>query len=85
MSKRCAICDKTKLFGNKVTFSHRKSSRSWGANIRKVRVVVDGSVKKINVCTTCLKSGFVERPSFTSAREMFISLFFIYFYYKNFS
>jgi ribosomal protein L28 len=67
MSKRCAICDKTKLFGNKVTFSHRKSSRSWGANIRKVRVVVDGSVKKINVCTTCLKSGFVERPSFTSA------------------
>jgi len=43
MSKRCAICDKTKLFGNKVTFSHRKSSRSWGANIRKVRVVVDGS------------------------------------------
>ena len=49
MSKRCAICDKTKLFGNKVTFSNRKSSRSWGANIRKVRVVVDGSVKRINV------------------------------------
>ena len=60
MSKRCAICDKTKLFGNKVTFSHRKS-------IRKVRVVVDGSVKRINDCTTCLKSGIVERPSFTSA------------------
>lgn len=67
MSKRCAICDKTKLFGNKVTFSHRKSSRSWSANIRKVRVLVNGSPRKINVCTTCLKSGFVERPSFTLA------------------
>lgn len=64
MSKRCEICDKTKLFGNKVTFSNRKSSRSWAPNIRKVRAVVNGRTKKINVCTTCLKSGFVERPSF---------------------
>lgn len=64
MSKRCEICDKTKLFGNKVTFSNRKSSRSWAPNIRKVKAVVNGSTKKINVCTTCLKSGFVERPSF---------------------
>ena len=66
MSKRCAICDKSKLFGNKVTFSNRKSSRAWAPNVRKVRVVVDGTTKKINVCTTCLKSGFVQRPSFVS-------------------
>lgn len=67
MSKRCAICDKTKLFGNKVTFSNRKNRRSWAANIRKVRVVIDGTPQRINVCTTCLKSGFVQRPSFNSA------------------
>ena len=58
MSKRCVVCDKTKVFGNKVTFSNRKSSRSWSANVRKVRVVIDGTTKKVNVCTTCLKSGF---------------------------
>lgn len=69
MSKRCIICDKTKLFVNKVTFSHRKSSRAWSANIKKVKVVVDGTVKRVNVCTTCLKSGFVQRPSFSSAEQ----------------
>lgn len=62
MSKKCDVCGKTRVFGNKITFSHRKINRSWAPNIRRVRAVVDGSVKKINVCTKCLKSGKVVRP-----------------------
>lgn len=62
MSKTCEVCGKTRQFGNKITFSHRRLNRSWAPNIRKVRAVVDGSVKRINVCTRCLKSGKVERP-----------------------
>lgn len=61
MSKRCEICDKSKLFGNQVSFSHRKSRRSWSPNIQRVRAVVNGTTKRINVCTKCLKSGKVER------------------------
>ncbi len=61
MSKRCEICDKSKLFGNQVSFSHRKSRRSWSPNIQRVKAVVDGTTKRINVCTKCLKSGKVER------------------------
>lgn len=61
MSKRCEICDKSKVFGNQVSFSHRKSRRSWSPNIRRVRAIVNGGTKRINVCTKCLKSGKVER------------------------
>lgn len=61
MAKVCAVCGKGKVFGNKVTFSNRKNPRSWSPNIRKVKAVVNGSNKRINVCTRCLRSGYVER------------------------
>lgn len=61
MAKVCEVCGKGKVFGNKVTFSNKKNSRSWSPNIRRVRAVVDGSVKRIHVCTRCLRSGLVKR------------------------
>lgn len=61
MSKKCEICGKGKVFGNNVTFSNKKSSRSWAPNIRRVKAIVNGAPKRINVCTRCLRSGKVER------------------------
>ncbi len=61
MAKSCDVCGKGKTFGHNVTFSNRKILRSWSPNVRKVRAIVDGSVKRINVCTRCLRSGYVER------------------------
>lgn len=61
MAKVCAVCGKGKVFGNKVTFSNRKNSRSWSPNLRSVKAVVNGSPKRIKVCTRCLRSGYVER------------------------
>lgn len=61
MSKKCEVCGKAKVFGNKVTFSHRKSNRSWSPNIRKVKAVVNGTPKRVMVCTRCLRSGLVQR------------------------
>ena len=51
---RCEICDKDTTFSKTVSHSHRRTNRAVKAN-------VDGTVKKINVCTRCLKSGKVER------------------------
>ena len=62
MARRCDICGKGVKFGNKITFSHRRLNRAWKPNIRKVRALVDGSPKRINVCTRCIRSGKVERP-----------------------
>lgn len=61
MSKGCEICGKGNMSGNKVTFSNIKNKRAWKPNLRRVRAVVDGSNKRIDVCTRCLRSGKVER------------------------
>jgi large subunit ribosomal protein L28 len=61
MAKKCEICGKGKMSGNKVTFSNKKNNRTWSPNIRKIRANVDGTTKRINVCTRCLRSGYVER------------------------
>ncbi len=56
-----AVCGKGAHFGNNVSHSHRRSNRMWKSNIKSVKAVVNGTPKKIYVCTQCLKSGKVER------------------------
>lgn len=59
---KCAICEKAAHFGNAVSHSHRRSNKIWKANIKSVKVkTANGAAKKINVCTSCLRSGLVER------------------------
>ena len=58
---KCAICDKGVHFGIQVSHSHRRSNKMWKANIKSVKVNVSGNAKKMYVCTSCLKSGLVER------------------------
>ena len=55
---KCSICDKGAHFGIKVSHSHRRANKMWKSNVKSV---VDGTPKKIYVCTSCLRSGKVER------------------------
>ena len=62
MASVCEICAKGELSGNNVSHSHLKTRRStWKPNIQRVRAVVEGEVKRVNVCTRCLRSGKVQR------------------------
>lgn len=61
MSKVCSVCGKGKISGNQVSHSNKHSKRTWSANIRNVKAVVDGSPQRVSVCTRCLRSGKVER------------------------
>ena len=62
---KCAICEKSVSHGNKISIarSHvsRRSSRTWKANLRMVKAVIDGEVKRVPVCAKCLRSGKVTR------------------------
>ena len=58
---QCAICEKGAHFGNNVSHSHRKTPKMWKSNVKSVRVKTEGGSKKMYVCTSCLKSGRVER------------------------
>ncbi|ADO76912.1 MULTISPECIES: 50S ribosomal protein L28 [Halanaerobium] len=74
MSRVCEICGKG---GNKANSIQRRgkakkkggvgrnitssTKRTQRPNLKKVKAIVDGSPKRIKVCTQCLKSGKVER------------------------
>ncbi|MBR5155640.1 MAG: 50S ribosomal protein L28 [Clostridia bacterium] len=58
---KCEVCGKEMKFGIKVSHSHRRSNRTWKPNIRRVRAVVDGTPKRVYVCSRCLRSGKVQR------------------------
>ena len=58
---KCAICGKGAHFGNNVSHSNRKSNRMWKSNVKSVRCKVNGAAKRMYVCTSCLRSGKVER------------------------
>ena len=58
---KCEICEKEVDFQMQVSHSHRRTSRTFKPNVQSVKVNVDGTPKKINVCTSCLRSGKVER------------------------
>lgn len=61
MANYCEICGKSTVTGMNVSHSHLKTKRTWKPNIQRVRAIVDGEVKRVNVCTRCLRSGKVQR------------------------
>lgn len=62
---KCAICEKSQNWGNKISIarSHvsRRSTRTWKPNLRSIKAVIDGEPKRITVCAKCLRSGKVTR------------------------
>lgn len=61
MANRCEICNKKISFGCNVSHSHKKSNRIFKPNIQKAKVLVNGTVKKVNICTKCLKSSKITK------------------------
>ncbi len=61
MGSYCQICGKGTMNGNLISHSDRKTHTTWAPNVQSVRVVVNGAVKRMNVCTSCLRSGKVQR------------------------
>ena len=59
---KCAICDKGAHFGNNVSHSRRRSNKMWKSNVNPLKSRLrEGGARKTYVCTSCLRSGKVER------------------------
>ncbi|MBW1763225.1 MAG: 50S ribosomal protein L28 [Deltaproteobacteria bacterium] len=61
MSKICEICGKKPRVGNNVSHAHNKTKKKWYPNLQSVKAVQNGQSKKMKVCTSCIKSGKVEK------------------------
>ena len=53
---RCDICLKAGMAGNNVSHSKRHTKRRWYSNVQKATIYVDGSPKRVRICTRCLRS-----------------------------
>ena len=61
MAAVCDFCAQATGFGHTVPWSNKKTNRRMNPNIQRVRAVVEGTPKRLNVCTSCLKAGRVTR------------------------
>lgn len=61
MSKQCEICGKTPLKAASISFSHKQNVYRQSPNLQSVKTVVNGTTKRINVCTSCLRAGKVVK------------------------
>ena len=61
MSKKCEICGKGSLKSASRSFSNKQNVHRQEANLHNVRAEIDGQVKVIKVCTSCLKKGKVKK------------------------
>jgi len=70
MARRCEICGKKSLGGNTIArrgLAKKKggvgkkitgiTKRRFFPNLQRKKVIINGKVKKILVCTKCIKSG----------------------------
>jgi large subunit ribosomal protein L28 len=61
MAAVCEVCGKRPSFGMNISHSHRRTKRRWNPNIQRVRAIVDGSPKRVQVCTSCLRAGKITK------------------------
>ena len=61
MSKKCEICGKGDLKAARLTFSHKQIVKRQSPNLQEIRVDVNGQIKKMAVCTSCLRAGKVQK------------------------
>ncbi len=61
MSRQCEICGKTPLKAASLTFSHKQNVKRQAPNLQSVKTRINGTVKTIKVCTSCIKAGKVTK------------------------
>lgn len=61
MSRECYVCGKKTTAGNTVSHSNKHTKRTFKPNLQRVKILEDGEVKRVKVCTKCLRSDKVVR------------------------
>lgn len=61
MPKTCDVCGKAPVFGHSVSHSHKASPKKWKPNLQLTKAQTATGVRKIWVCTRCLRSGKVAK------------------------
>jgi large subunit ribosomal protein L28 len=57
----CEICGKKPMVGSNISHAHNVTKRRFNPNLQRVRALANGRTQKMIVCTSCLKSGRVQK------------------------
>jgi large subunit ribosomal protein L28 len=63
MAKICEVCGKKPVVGRTVSHAHNVRPRRFEPNLQLVRALIDGGVRRIRVCTRCLRSNKVTKAA----------------------
>ena len=62
---KCEICEKGQMKGHRISINRsqvsRRANRKWKPNVKKGKIIDNGTVKSIYICTRCLRSNKVTR------------------------
>ncbi|MFQ6618527.1 MAG: 50S ribosomal protein L28 [Fidelibacterota bacterium] len=61
MAQVCYICGKKPVFGYNISHAHNKTKRRWNINLHRVKAYINGTPRRIKVCTSCLRRGVIKR------------------------
>jgi large subunit ribosomal protein L28 len=61
MAAKCDICGKGPQTGFAVSHSNRHTKRRWEPNLHSMRALIKGGIKRVKVCSSCLKAGKVQK------------------------
>jgi large subunit ribosomal protein L28 len=53
---KCEMCGKGPQFGHNVSHSKKTTKRQFKPNVQRVKVEVDGEVRRMYLCTRCLRT-----------------------------
>lgn len=57
----CSVCGKKRTTGNNVSHANNKTKRVFMPNLQKVKAQTDRGVKRVSVCTRCLRAGKIRK------------------------
>lgn len=61
MAQVCEFCGKRPATGQNVSHANNRTKRRFNLNLQRVRARVDGTVRRVRVCTRCIRSGKVTK------------------------
>jgi len=63
MAKHCEVCGKVPAVGRIISHANNVRARRFEPNLQRVRAMVNGGVRRIRVCTRCIRSNKVTKAA----------------------
>lgn len=70
MARICHVCGKGPGTGHNVSHSNNRTKRRFLPNLQKIRILDDdGKVKRVKVCTSCIKANKIRKAPPKEVRQ----------------